>query len=43
MKRDMSFGTWNVWSLFGPGSLTTVRYILDLVGVQVRWDNGDIR
>jgi exonuclease III len=40
----MSFGTWNVRSLYRSGSLTTVarelaKYKLDLVGVQeVRWD-----
>jgi exonuclease III len=43
---DMSFGTWNVRSLYGSGSLKTVsgelaKYKLDLVGVQeVRWDKG---
>ena len=41
----MRFGTWNVRSLYRAGSLTAVarelaRYKLDLVGVQVRWDNG---
>jgi exonuclease III len=41
---DMRFGTWNVKSLYRPGSLKTVsgelgKYKLDLVGVQeVRWD-----
>jgi exonuclease III len=41
---DMRFGTWNVRSLYGVGSLMTVskklsRYRLDLVGVQdVRWE-----
>jgi hypothetical protein len=35
----MSFGTWNVRSLYRPGSLMTVarelaKYKLDLVGVQ---------
>jgi exonuclease III len=40
----MSFGTWNVRSLYRSGSLMTVarelaKYKLDLVGVQeVRWD-----
>jgi len=38
-------GTWNVKSLFRPGSLTaaareSARYKLDLVGVQIRWDKG---
>jgi exonuclease III len=43
---DMTFGTWNVRSLFRSGSLKTVarelgKYKLDLVGVQeVRWDKG---
>jgi hypothetical protein len=42
----MSFGTQNVRSLTGAGSLTAAsrelaRYKLDLVGVQeVRWDKG---
>ena len=42
----MRFGTWNVWSLYRAGSLTTAarelaRCKLDLVGVQeVRWDKG---
>jgi exonuclease III len=42
----MRFGTWNVRSLYGAGSLNTVsrelaRYKLDLVGVQeVRWEGG---
>jgi hypothetical protein len=41
---DMRFGTWNIRSLFGVGSLMTVsrelsRYRLDLVRVQeVRWE-----
>jgi exonuclease III len=45
-KRDMRFSTWNVRSLYRPGSPTTearelARYKLDLVGVQeVRWDKG---
>jgi hypothetical protein len=40
----MSFGIWNVRSLYRSGSLTTVarelaKYKLDLVGVwEVRWD-----
>jgi hypothetical protein len=40
------FGTWNVRSLYRPGSLKIVsgelaKYKLDLVGVQeVRWDKG---
>jgi exonuclease III len=43
---DMRFGTWNVRSLYRPGSLKTVsgesaKYKSDLVGVQeVRWDKG---
>jgi exonuclease III len=43
---DMSFGTWNVRSLYRSGSLKTVaresgKYKLDIVGVQdVRWDKG---
>jgi len=42
----MSFGTWNVMSLYKSGSLTTVhrelaRYKLDLVCIQEdRWDKG---
>ena len=45
-KRDMRFGTRNVWSLYRSGSLTTLarelaRYKLDLMAVQqVRWDTG---
>ena len=49
-KRDMRFGTWNVWSLYKTGSFTAAtrelaRYTLDLVGVQeVRWDReGTVR
>jgi len=44
----MRFGTWNVWSLYRSGSLTTLarelgRYKLVLMSVQeVRWDNGGI-
>jgi hypothetical protein len=40
----MRFGTWNVRSLYRPGSLMTaardlIRYKLDLVRVKkVRWD-----
>jgi exonuclease III len=43
---DMRFGTWNVRSLYRPGSLKTVarelgKYKFDLVGVQeVGWDKG---
>jgi hypothetical protein len=42
---DVRFGTWNVRSLYGAGSVMTVaeeisKYKLDLVGVQVRWDRG---
>ena len=43
-KRDVSFGTWKVRSLYRAGSLTRAarelaRYKLELVGVQeVRWD-----
>jgi len=42
----LRFGTWNVRSLNGAGSLPAAardlaRYILDIVGVQeVRWDKG---
>jgi exonuclease III len=46
----MSFGTWNVRSLYRSGSLMSVvreftKYKLDLVGVQeVRWDKeGTVR
>ena len=45
-KGDMTFGTWNVRSLYWSGSLTAAarelaRYELDLVVVQgVRWDKG---
>jgi hypothetical protein len=41
---DMTFGTWNMRSLYRVGSLMTVsrelsRYRLDLMGVQeVRWE-----
>jgi hypothetical protein len=44
---DMTFGTWNVRSLYKAGSLMTVsrelsRYKLDLVGAQkVRWEGSD--
>jgi hypothetical protein len=42
---DMRFGTWNVKSMYRAGSLRAVveeilKYKLDLVGVQVRWDGG---
>jgi hypothetical protein len=42
---DMRFGSWNERSLYRTGSLVTVveeilKYKLDLVGVQVRWDRG---
>jgi exonuclease III len=43
---DMRFGTWNVRSMYRPGSLRVVgdeisKYKIDLVGVQeVRWDGG---
>ena len=45
LKRDIRFGTQNIRSLYRSGALTTVgreflRYKLDLVGVQVRWDTG---
>jgi hypothetical protein len=46
-KRDIRFSTWNEWSLYGAGLLTTgardlQRCKLDLVGVQeVRRDNWD--
>jgi hypothetical protein len=45
---DMSFGTWNVRSMYRAGSLRAVeeeisKYKLDLVGVQeVRWDLREI-
>ncbi|PNF32123.1 hypothetical protein B7P43_G02834 [Cryptotermes secundus] len=45
---DMRFGTWNVRSLYRPGSLRAVaeeilKYMLDLAGVEeVRWDGGGI-
>jgi exonuclease III len=45
-KMGLRFGTWNVRSLYRPGSLKTValelwKYKLDLVSVQeVRWDKG---
>jgi exonuclease III len=46
----MSFGTWNVRSIYRSGSLMTMarelaKYKLDLVGVQeVRWDKeGTVR
>jgi hypothetical protein len=39
----MRSGTWNIRSLYRVGSLMTVsrelsKYMLDLVGVQVRWE-----
>jgi exonuclease III len=42
---DMRFGTWNVRSMYRAGSLRVAReeiskYKLDLVGVQVRCDEG---
>jgi hypothetical protein len=43
------FGTWDITSLYGSGSLETgskelSKYKLDLVGVQeVRWEGGDIK
>jgi exonuclease III len=43
---DIRFGTWNVRSLYGIGSLKTVarelgKYKLDLVGIQeVKWEKG---
>lgn len=45
----MKSGTWNIRSIYVSGSLTTVAralsiYKLDLVGVQVRWENeGTVR
>jgi exonuclease III len=49
-KNDMSFGTWNVRSMYRSGSFMTMarelaEYKLDLVGVQeVRWDKeGTVR
>jgi hypothetical protein len=43
----MRFGTWTVRSLYRAGLLMTVakglsKYKLDLVGIQVTWDRGDI-
>jgi exonuclease III len=44
MKKDMRFGTWNVWSLCRIDKIESVvgeleKYELDLVGVQeVRWE-----
>jgi hypothetical protein len=43
---NMTFGTWNIRSLYRAGSLKTVsrelsRYKLNLVGMQeVRWEGG---
>jgi hypothetical protein len=43
---DMRFGTWNIRSLYGVGSLITVsrelsEYKFDLLKVQyVRWEGG---
>jgi len=43
-KRDMRFGTWNIWSLYRAGSFTAAArefagYKLHVVSVQdVRWD-----
>jgi hypothetical protein len=42
---DLRFGTWNVKSMYGAGSLRTVaeevsKYKLDLVAIQVRWEGG---
>jgi hypothetical protein len=43
---NMSFGTWNVRSMYRAGSLRAVaeeisKYKLHLVGIQeVRWDGG---
>jgi len=44
-QRGMKIGTWNVRSLYRAGSLKAaarelVRYKLDVVGAQVRWDKG---
>jgi len=41
----MKIGTWNVRSLYRAGSLKAAArelaiYKLDVMGVQVRWDNG---
>ena len=38
-ERDMKLGSWNVRTLYRPGSITATarelaRYILDLLGVQ---------
>jgi len=45
MEKGHEIWYWNVRSLYGAGSVTAAarelaRYILDLVGVQVRWDKG---
>jgi hypothetical protein len=42
----MRFGTWNVRSLYRPGSLARVArelatYTFGLAGVQVRWEKRD--
>jgi hypothetical protein len=42
---DMRFGTWNIRSLYRTSSLKPIarelgKYKLDLVGVQVRWEEG---
>jgi len=45
-ERDLTFGTWNVRSLYRSGYLTTAarelaRYKLNLVGApEVKWDKG---
>jgi hypothetical protein len=41
----MRFGTWNIRSMYRAGSVRAVaeeisKYRLDLVGVQVTWDEG---
>ena len=45
IQREMKLGTWNNRSLYRADSLKAavrelVRYQLDVVGVQVRWDKG---
>jgi hypothetical protein len=38
---DIRFDTWNIRSSYKAGSLVTVsKYMLNLVGVQVRWEGG---
>jgi len=45
-EKDMKLDTWNVTSLYRPGSLTAAarelaKCVLDLLGVQeISWDKG---